>query len=71
MLYLGRYGYKCLLARYFINDPMDPITKPRISFRQWMISLVMNGGREPSRRVNIASFVGDRETYHLLITAHI
>ena len=30
----------------------------------------MNGGREASRRENIASFVGDHETYHLLITSH-
>ena len=30
----------------------------------------MNGGWEASRRENIASFVGDHETYHLLITSH-
>ena len=39
-------------------------------FRQLIRSLVINGGREPSRRENIASFFGDRETYHLLITSH-
>ena len=61
------HGYKCLLARYFINDP---ITKPRISFRQLMTSLVINGGLAPSPRENIVSFFGDRETYHILITSH-
>ena len=57
-----------MLAGQMINDP---ITKPIISFRQLIISLVINDGREPSRREKIASFFGNRKTYHLLITSHI
>ena len=31
----------------------DPITTPRISFHQFIVSLVIHGGRDPSRQKNL------------------